>query len=74
MDLEFDADVDNRPQLMVRNIKPPFLDGRVSFSRQTEMVSTVKDPTSDFATLAKKGSELLKAEVQQASKMKMRKR
>ena len=59
---------------MVRNVKPPFLDGRVSFSRQTEMVSTVKDPTSDFAVLARKGSELLKAEVQQASKMKMRKR
>jgi hypothetical protein len=73
-DLAIDIEVDNRPQLMVRNVKPPFLDGRVSFSRQTEMVSTVKDPTSDFAVSARKGSELLKRELQQATKMKMRKR
>ena len=74
VDLDFDTEVDNRTQLMVRNVKPTFLDGRVSFSRQTEMVSTVKDPTSDFAVLARKGSELLRAEMMQASKMKMRKR
>ena len=42
-------------------MKPPFLDGDVHFTRQTEMVSTVKDPTSDFAKLARSGSAVLKA-------------
>ena len=40
---------EQRDVLIVRNMKPPFLDGDVHFTRQTEMVSTVKDPTSDFA-------------------------
>ena len=42
-------------------MRPPFLSGNVQFTRQTEMVSLVKDITSDFATLARKGSELLKS-------------
>lgn len=41
-------------------MRPPFLIGNVQFKRQTEMVSTVKDITADFAVLARKGSELLK--------------
>ena len=32
--LEFDNEEDERTQLMVHNMKPPFLDGRVSFTRQ----------------------------------------
>jgi pre-mRNA-splicing factor ATP-dependent RNA helicase DHX38/PRP16 len=41
-----DNDEDNRITLIVHNLKPPFLDGRVSFSLQQTMVATVKDPTS----------------------------
>ena len=52
---------EQRDVLIVRNMKPPFLDGDVHFTRQTEMVSTVKDPTSDFAKLARSGSAVLKA-------------
>ena len=42
-------------------MRPPFLTGTIQFTRQTEMVSIVKDITSDVATLARKGSELLKS-------------
>ena len=45
---------DTRVRLMVHNMKPPFLDGRVSFTKQKEAVCVVKDPTSDMATLARK--------------------
>ena len=46
---------------IVKSTRPPFLTGTIQFTRQTEMVSIVKDITSDFATLARKGSELLKS-------------
>ena len=52
---------EQRDVLIVRSMKPPFLEGDVHFTRQTEIVSTVKDPTSDFAVLARKGSAALKA-------------
>mgnify|MGYP000539525180 CR=1 FL=1 len=51
---------EERVSLIVSSIRPPFLSGKIQFTRQIEMVSTVKDPTSDFAVLAKKGSEILK--------------
>jgi pre-mRNA-splicing factor ATP-dependent RNA helicase DHX38/PRP16 len=35
--------------LYVHDIKPPFLDGRMVFTRQTEAVQVVRDPNSDFA-------------------------
>lgn len=52
---------ETRDVVIVSNIKPPFLEGDVHFTRQTEMVSTVKDPTSDFAKLSRNGSAVLKA-------------
>lgn len=56
-----DADLeDTRITLMVHDIKPPFLDGRIAFTRQTKPVQVVKDPTSDFVKLSKKGSATLK--------------
>jgi pre-mRNA-splicing factor ATP-dependent RNA helicase DHX38/PRP16 len=51
---QFDDDEENRVTLLVHNLKPPFLDGRVSFSLQQEAVSTVLDPTSDMAVNARK--------------------
>lgn len=40
--------------------KPPFLDGRVVFTTQAEPVMPLKDPTSDMAIIAKKGSALMR--------------
>lgn len=54
-----DANV-GRVHLMVHNIVPPFLDGRIVFTKQPEPVVPVRDPTSDFAILARKGSALVR--------------
>ncbi|KAJ0406647.1 hypothetical protein P43SY_009758 [Pythium insidiosum] len=74
VETEFDDELDGRVQIMVHSTKPPFLDGRVAFTTQVEMVSTVKDPTSDLAVCARKGSELLRVVREQREKSKMRKR
>ncbi|RHY09423.1 hypothetical protein DYB36_006188 [Aphanomyces astaci] len=74
VDTEFDDELDARVQIMVHNTKPPFLDGRVSFTTQVEMVATVKDATSDLAVCARKGSELLREVREQRERSKMRKR
>jgi pre-mRNA-splicing factor ATP-dependent RNA helicase DHX38/PRP16 len=63
------VDVDNanineqdmsRVTLLVHQTKPPFLDGRVSFSTVREAVPTVKDASSDFAKMAREGSATLR--------------
>ncbi|KAH9122394.1 hypothetical protein LEN26_010275 [Aphanomyces euteiches] len=74
VDTEFDDELDARVQIMVHSTKPPFLDGRVSFTTQVEMVATVKDATSDLAVCARKGSELLREVREQRERSKMRKR
>lgn len=60
--LDFSADEtdENRVHLLVHDVKPPFLDGKTIFSKQTEPVVSVRDATSDLAIFAKKGSALVK--------------
>ena len=55
MDME-----EERVMIMVHDIKPPFLDGRIVFTKQTKPVQVVKDPTSDFVKMVKRGSQVLK--------------
>ncbi len=49
VDTDFPDDQEARVQLLVHNTKPPFLDGRIVFTKQQEAVLSVKDPTSDLA-------------------------
>lgn len=74
----FQADLieeeEDKVVLMVHDTKPPFLDGRIKFSLQTEMVQIVKDPKSDFAKISKKGSSILKHIRERNDKTKMRER
>ncbi|KAJ2724508.1 hypothetical protein GGI07_001939, partial [Coemansia sp. Benny D115] len=49
----------NRVHLLVHDLKPPFLQGKV-LARQIDPVKTVVDPTSDLAVFARKGSALVK--------------
>lgn len=46
--------------LIVHQKLPPFLDGKIKFSKQINPVMPVKDPTCDMAVNAKKGSSLVK--------------
>jgi pre-mRNA-splicing factor ATP-dependent RNA helicase DHX38/PRP16 len=69
-----DEDDEGRVHLIVHNLKPPFLDGRIEFSLQQSVVSTVKDVTSDMVTNALAGSAVVKEIRQRKDAQKMRKR
>ena len=59
VDLDMTNEQDTRVTLLVHQVKPPFLDGRVSFSTIREAVPTVKDSSSDFAKMSREGSATL---------------
>jgi len=54
------SEQDSRVTLLVHQVQPPFLDGKVSFSTVREAVPTVKDSSSDFAKMARGGSAMLR--------------
>lgn len=56
--------------LLVHDIKPPFLDGRMVFTKQLEAVQHVRDPTSDMAIISRKGSRLVREKREQAERAK----
>jgi pre-mRNA-splicing factor ATP-dependent RNA helicase DHX38/PRP16 len=58
--LDQSMEQDTRVTLLVHQVKPPFLDGRVAFSTIREAVPTVRDASSDFAKLARAGSTTLR--------------
>jgi pre-mRNA-splicing factor ATP-dependent RNA helicase DHX38/PRP16 len=58
--LDFDNDSDIKTVLLVHDTRPPFLDGRVVFTKQTGPVLPLKDPSSDMAIISRKGSNLVK--------------
>ncbi|KAL4370878.1 hypothetical protein AHAS_Ahas06G0109800 [Arachis hypogaea] len=53
---EFDDEEERKVILLVHDTKPPFLDGRVVFTKQAEPIMPIKDPTSDMAIIS--GSKL----------------
>ena len=71
---DIDYDSDCRVLLIVHDTRPPFLDGRIIFTKQVELVVPLKDPTSDMAVVAKKGSRVVKEmrEKREASKSRER--
>eukprot|EP00981_Chlorochromonas_danica_P005586 scaffold1159_cov160-Ochromonas_danica.AAC.8 len=71
---DFASEEENRVNLLVHHVKPPFLDAKQSFSMTQSAVSVVKDPTSDMAITARKGSELLRVVREKKEMMKMRQR
>lgn len=54
--------------------KPPFLDGRVVFTKQAEPIMPLKDPTSDMAIISRKGSVLVREIREKQSSNKSRQR
>lgn len=70
--LDIRTDDDTRVTLLVHQVKPPFLDGRVSFSTIREAVPTVRDASSDFAKMAREGSATLRSLREQKEKHTMR--
>lgn len=54
-----DDDEETKVHLLVHDLKPPFLDGRLAFTKQLDPINPIKDPTSDLAVFSKKGSMLV---------------
>ncbi|KAI0238175.1 Pre-mRNA-splicing factor ATP-dependent RNA helicase PRP16 [Massospora cicadina] len=69
-DLNFDEDTEDRVHILVHDQRPPFLDGRVAFTKQMEPVQSVRDPTSDMAVFSKKGSRVVRERREQRERMK----
>ena len=68
---DFEEDNEARVHLLVHNIVPPFLDGRIVFTKTTEPVIPVKDPTSDLAVVARKGSAMVRHHREQKERKKL---
>lgn len=71
---EFDNEEENKVMLLVHDTKPPFLDGRVVYTKQAEPVMPLKDPTSDMAIISRKGSALVREIREKQSMNKSRQR
>ncbi|XP_043937837.1 pre-mRNA-splicing factor ATP-dependent RNA helicase PRP16 [Protopterus annectens] len=70
VDEDFEEDNTARVHLLVHNLVPPFLDGRIVFTKQPEPVIPVKDSTSDMAIIARKGSQLVRKHREQKERKK----
>ncbi|KAL5156794.1 Pre-mRNA-splicing factor ATP-dependent RNA helicase DEAH7 [Glycine soja] len=71
---EFDDEEEHKVILLVHDTKPPFLDGRVVFTKQAEPIMPLKDPTSDMAIISRKGSTLVREIHEKQSMNKSRQR
>ncbi|CAL0322117.1 unnamed protein product [Lupinus luteus] len=71
---EFDDEEERKVILLVHDTKPPFLDGRVVFTKQAEPIMPIKDPTSDMAIISRKGSTLVREIHEKQSSNKSRQR
>jgi len=58
--------------VQVHDIKPPFLDSSFVYTKQTQPIQIVRDPTSDMAKLAKQGSGILRIIRERNDRTKMR--
>ncbi len=70
LDLDFEDDSEATVHVIVHELKPPFLDGTVVFTKQLEPINPVRDPTSDLAIFSRKGSALVKEKREQAERAK----
>ncbi|KDQ17564.1 hypothetical protein BOTBODRAFT_105454 [Botryobasidium botryosum FD-172 SS1] len=70
LDLDFEDESESTVHVMVHDKKPPFLDGRTVYTKQLEPINPIRDPTSDIAIFAKKGSPLVREKREQAERAK----
>ena len=69
-DEDLDESSEAKVHLLVQNVVPPFLDGRLVFTRQPEPVIPVKDGTSDMAQICRQGSAVVRHHREQKEKKK----
>ena len=67
----FDEEEDEtRVHLLVHDLRPPFLDGSVIFTKQLEPIPAVRDYQSDMAVFSRKGSKVVRTNRQQRERVK----
>jgi pre-mRNA-splicing factor ATP-dependent RNA helicase DHX38/PRP16 len=70
IDLDFEDESESTVHVMVKSLKPPFLDGKTVFTKQLDPINPIRDATSDMAVFSKKGSALVKEKREQAERAK----
>ena len=60
-----------RVHIIVHDLKPPFLDGRVVYTKQLQTVVPIRDPSSDLAKFCRKGSNLVSEKRKQREQRKV---
>lgn len=60
VDMDFEDDGDSKVHVLIHDLKPPFLDGTVAYTKQLDPINPVRDVTSDLAVFSKKGSTLVR--------------
>ncbi|KAJ3087689.1 Pre-mRNA-splicing factor ATP-dependent RNA helicase PRP16, partial [Quaeritorhiza haematococci] len=68
--MDFDEEDETRVHILVRDLRPPFLDGKMVFTKQLDPISPVLDPTSDLAVFSRKGSRLVREKREQQERAK----
>ena len=71
---DLEEDDDKRIVLMLHDIKPPFLEGKIINSAKNEPIQILRDPNSEMAQFAKKGSAIIVQMRERTDKTKMRER
>jgi pre-mRNA-splicing factor ATP-dependent RNA helicase DHX38/PRP16 len=59
VETNFDEEDESRVHVLIRDIRPPFLDGKIIYTKQLEPVNPIRDATSDLAVFSRKGSRLV---------------
>ena len=54
-DEDFEEETEARVHILVRDMFPPFLDGRIKFTKKFESVIPLIHPTSSIAIVCRKG-------------------
>ena len=70
LNTDLDEHGEDRVHLLVHDLRPPFLDGKTLYTKQVKPVNPVRDPTSDLAKFAVKGSRLVKEQRERAERQK----
>ncbi|KAL7291450.1 hypothetical protein TKK_0015034 [Trichogramma kaykai] len=74
VDDEVDQEEEAKVHLLVLNVVPPFLDGRIVFTKEPEPKIPVKDLTSPMALLSRKGSHLVRCHREEKERRKAQKK
>lgn len=60
VDLDHVDETELRVHLLIRDLKPPFLDGKIVYTTQLDNIKVVRDETADLSKFARAGSQVVR--------------